>query len=281
MSGWRWPRRCVPLARRRCRAEAPHERRPQIGIGRVRHRGCGRRPTPSPTPPTSCCCRCAPAHAPGAALARNRFGLLAASTTATTATAAPTRWPGSTNCCSEGVADADGEVWLHTYPRVLGFAFKPVSFWYCHRADGSLAAIVAEVNNTFGERHCYLLAEPGLAWGRELRPARSSTCRRSAASRALPLPLHAHGRPHGGRIDHDDDDGPLLLTSVSGDLQPLTPRACTPRLLRHAADEPGRDRPHPLAGAAPVAQAGALLQQARSARSAFITPLTTRGPMTR
>jgi uncharacterized protein len=70
---------------------------------------------------------------------------------------------------AEGIADADGEVWLHTYPRVLGYVFKPVSFWYCHRADGSLAAIVAEVNNTFGERHCYLLAGPDLAFGRELR----------------------------------------------------------------------------------------------------------------
>ena len=65
-----------------------------------------------------------------------------------------------------GVDDADGEIWLQTYPRVAGFVFKPVSFWYCHRADGRLRAVVAEVNNTFGERHCYLLDEAGLAWGR-------------------------------------------------------------------------------------------------------------------
>ena len=32
---------------------------------------------------------------------------------------------------AEGIADADGEVWLHCYPRVLGHTFKPVSFWYC------------------------------------------------------------------------------------------------------------------------------------------------------
>ena len=50
----------------------------------------------------------------------------------------------------EGIDDATGEVWLQAFPRVLGHAFKPVSFWYAHRADGSLAAIVAEVNNTFG-----------------------------------------------------------------------------------------------------------------------------------
>ena len=59
-----------------------------------------------------------------------------------------------------GIMDATGEVWLHTYPRVWGYSFKPVSFWYCHRADGSLRAILAEVNNTFGERHCYLLDQP-------------------------------------------------------------------------------------------------------------------------
>ena len=43
---------------------------------------------------------------------------------------------------SEGIDDADGEIWLHTFPRVLGYVFKPVSFWYAHRADGSLAAVL-------------------------------------------------------------------------------------------------------------------------------------------
>jgi hypothetical protein len=51
------------------------------------------------------------------------------------------------------------------------------------------------------------------------------------------------------RIDHDDADGPLLQTSVSGRCSRSPPPACA-RLLRHAADDAGRDRPHPLAGAA-------------------------------
>jgi uncharacterized protein len=51
---------------------------------------------------------------------------------------------------AEGIADATGEVWLHCYPRVWGFAFKPVSFWYCHREDGSLRTIVVEVNRVAG-----------------------------------------------------------------------------------------------------------------------------------
>jgi uncharacterized protein len=43
--------------------------------------------------------------------------------------------------------------------RVLGHVFNPVSWWFCHDADGSLALIVAEVDNTFGESHGYLLDE--------------------------------------------------------------------------------------------------------------------------
>lgn len=50
-----------------------------------------------------------------------------------------------------------GSVQVLTNLRVLGYVFNPVSFWWCRRGDGSLACIVAEVNNTFGERHPYVL----------------------------------------------------------------------------------------------------------------------------
>lgn len=124
---------------------------------------------------------------------------------------------------SEGVSDADGEVWLQTYPRVLGYAFKPVSFWYCERRDGTLAAIVVEVNNTFGERHCYLLRGPALAWGREQTAAKvfhvSPFCRVQGQYRFRFMRSAARIV---ARVDHDDADGPLLQTSQSGALQPLT-----------------------------------------------------------
>jgi hypothetical protein len=57
----------------------------------------------------------------------------------------------------EGVHEADGEVILQTFPRMLGYVFNPVSFWLCHDRAGALRAILCEVNNTFGERHNYLL----------------------------------------------------------------------------------------------------------------------------
>lgn len=56
-----------------------------------------------------------------------------------------------------GVHDADGPIRLLCYPRVLGFVFNPLSVYYCHRTDGSLRALIYEVNNTFGERHSYVI----------------------------------------------------------------------------------------------------------------------------
>jgi DUF1365 family protein len=54
------------------------------------------------------------------------------------------------------LGEADGEIKLMTLPRVLGYGFNPVSFWLCHDRNGGLRAVIAEVNNTFGERHSYL-----------------------------------------------------------------------------------------------------------------------------
>jgi len=51
-------------------------------------------------------------------------------------------------------------IWLVTGARFLGYVFNPVSFWLCCRADEQLACVVAEVNNTFGERHLYVLDQP-------------------------------------------------------------------------------------------------------------------------
>jgi len=50
-----------------------------------------------------------------------------------------------------------GSIQVLTNLRVLGYVFNPVSFWWCRRRDGSLACIVAEVSNTFGERLPYVL----------------------------------------------------------------------------------------------------------------------------
>jgi DUF1365 family protein len=51
-------------------------------------------------------------------------------------------------------------IMLLAQPRFLGHVFNPVSFWLCHRSDGALTAVIAEVTNTFGDRHSYLCHHP-------------------------------------------------------------------------------------------------------------------------
>ncbi|MGE3609525.1 MAG: DUF1365 domain-containing protein [Bacteriovoracaceae bacterium] len=48
------------------------------------------------------------------------------------------------------------DIWLQTIPRMFGYGFNPVSFWYCYQ-KGELDAVLCEVNNTFGDRHFYFL----------------------------------------------------------------------------------------------------------------------------
>lgn len=134
------------------------------------------------------------------------------------------------------IHDAAGEAWLHCYPRVLGYTFKPVSFWYCHTREGVLRAIVVEVNNTFGERHCYLLDRP--VYGTELKASKafhvSPFCHVSGSYR-FRFFVDADMTRTVVRIDHDDADGPLLQTSVSGDLVLATPASVRRALWRYPA----------------------------------------------
>jgi DUF1365 family protein len=61
---------------------------------------------------------------------------------------------------TQGVDLAGGRVTMLAAARVAGYVFNPLSVFWCHRPDGSLACVVAEVHNTYRQRHCYLL-RPG------------------------------------------------------------------------------------------------------------------------
>jgi DUF1365 family protein len=56
--------------------------------------------------------------------------------------------------------DAGTEIWLLTQPRILGFVFNPVSFWIFRDSKQRVRVVLAEVNNTFGDRHSYFCARP-------------------------------------------------------------------------------------------------------------------------
>lgn len=52
--------------------------------------------------------------------------------------------------------NAPARVMLLAQPRLLGHVFNPVSFWLCYSNEGELSVVIAEVSNTFGDRHSYL-----------------------------------------------------------------------------------------------------------------------------
>jgi DUF1365 family protein len=131
---------------------------------------------------------------------------------------------------------ADGEIWLQAFPRVFGYAFNPVSFWFCHDRDGALRALLAEVRNTFGDRHSYLLtAADGAAIGAttELVCAKvlhvSPFCRVEGSYR-----FRVRETPEASSvaIDYHDADGLLIRTVLGGRLRPLTRAAALGALSR-------------------------------------------------
>jgi len=115
---------------------------------------------------------------------------------------------------------ADGEVVLQCFPRLFGYVFNPVSFWFCHDRGGRLIAVLAEVSNTFGGRHSYLLHNPAgepLRDGQELRAGKefhvSPFCDVEGGYR---FRFHLQRGTPLVRIDYDDALGEVLLTSISG-----------------------------------------------------------------
>ena len=69
---------------------------------------------------------------------------------------------------ANGIDDDGGTVTMLGSARVLGYVFNPLTLFWCHGRDGGLRAVLAEVHNTYGERHCYLLHPDGS--GRAVTP---------------------------------------------------------------------------------------------------------------
>lgn len=130
----------------------------------------------------------------------------------------------------------DGEVVLQTMPRVLGYVFNPVSFWFCHDASGRLRVVLAEVSNTFGERHNYRVHHP------DLRPIESGDeLRASKIFHVSPFfPVRGEyrfrfeRRPglHAVTVDLWDDGVLQLSTRLGGRAEALDGRAMRRWLLR-------------------------------------------------
>ena len=126
-----------------------------------------------------------------------------------------------------GTPVVGGAIRLLTMPRVLGFAFNPISVFFCYQPGGEMAAILYEVNNTFGQRHTYLLPV-GTNPGRVIRQAVAKNLHVSPfmgmdmdyAFRVLP-PADALAIG----ITGSDGDGALITAVLTARRQPLSDAA--------------------------------------------------------
>ncbi|HSM96116.1 MAG TPA: DUF1365 domain-containing protein [Rhizomicrobium sp.] len=130
--------------------------------------------------------------------------------------------------------DADGRIELLCYPRLWGFVFNPLSVWFCRRADESLAAIIYEVHNTFGERHTYVLPAPANDGAID-----QACCKDFYVSPFLSMDsaYRFHIEPPGDSvliaIRESECGNPVLHAAFSGKRQTLSDRNLALAVLRH------------------------------------------------
>lgn len=117
-----------------------------------------------------------------------------------------------------GIDLVGGTVLMLASARVLGYAFNPLSVFWCYDASARLQAVLAEVHNTYHQRHVYLLrpAEDGLA--EAAKEFYVSPFLPVAGSYRLRLPEPAERLRLGVRLDLDGE--PILVATVRGSRRP-------------------------------------------------------------
>jgi uncharacterized protein len=137
---------------------------------------------------------------------------------------------------AHGIDLAGGSIRLLTNARTFGYVFNPVSFYWCNRADGSLACVVAEVHNTFGERFPYLLRAQGPE--RPQEPFRATAEKAFHVSPFMDLEgtyrfeLSEPGRELVTRIVEERRGDRFFSAVFSGARRPLDDRALARMLVR-------------------------------------------------
>ena len=127
-----------------------------------------------------------------------------------------------------------GRVALLCMPRILGYVFNPLSIYFCYRRDGSLAALLYEVRNTFGQMHSYLLPVVGDA---PLVHQRCAKVFYVSPFLGMDLTYDFRVAPPADKVSvvvsASDPRGPVLVASLAGDRRALSDRALTLALLTH------------------------------------------------
>ncbi|MGI8695617.1 MAG: DUF1365 domain-containing protein [Mycobacteriales bacterium] len=108
-----------------------------------------------------------------------------------------------------GIDLAGGPIMMLTTPRTAGYVFNPLTVYWCCSAGGPLRCVVAEVHNTYGERHCYLL-----------RPDESG---RALVDKAFYVsPFQSMGGEYLLRVSPPGDELHVTITLRQGETTPFT-----------------------------------------------------------
>jgi len=139
---------------------------------------------------------------------------------------------------SQGVDLAGGRVLMLAQARVFGYVFNPLTVYWCHRADGPLACVVAEVHNTYRQRHAYLLHTDD--HGRAQTPKRFYVSPFYPVDGGYRMSLPEPGPPRPGdspalalSITLTRPGGPSFVASVHGTGRPATARNLLSAAARH------------------------------------------------
>jgi len=134
---------------------------------------------------------------------------------------------------AEGLQAAKVE--LLAQPRILGHVFNPVSFWLCRDEAGGLRVVIAEVSNTFGDRHSYLChrADRGVIGREDVLTAQKifHVSPFQPISGGYTFRFDIRADKVGIWIDHSNGEAGVY-TTLTGPLAPLTNRAILRSLLR-------------------------------------------------
>lgn len=134
-----------------------------------------------------------------------------------------------------GIRLDGGPIRMLCYPRLLGYVFNPLTVYFCHHRGGALAAILYEVNNTFGGRHTYVLPAAQDRAGRVTQ---------ECSKVFYVSPFNAVAGRYRFRVDppeqhvsvvinHSDAEGPLLYAAFKGRRAALSDRALLATFARY------------------------------------------------
>ena len=128
-----------------------------------------------------------------------------------------------------------GAIRLFSMPRILGYVFNPISIYFCHRRDGQLQAILYEVNNTFGQRHSYLI--PANAEEGNIVEQRCE--KRFFVSPFMGLDMDygfrvgLPAKDMSVRITGSDGEGAMIVAAFTGEREELSDKALLRIFLSH------------------------------------------------